>query len=92
MAIFLILVGTFFFAMVFLNVREGLDMKWLVWTLTTIGVLVGVLYLASYIDCQTNRSGYCGMVIALVWVYAAPVALALQQYFHWMRKRKPVLK
>ena len=92
MAIFLVSVGSFFFVMVFLNVREGLDMKWLIWILTTIAVLVGILYLATYLDCLTNKSGYCGMVIALAWVYVAPVVLTMQQLVYWIRKRKPVLK
>ncbi|MER3373605.1 MAG: hypothetical protein RIM83_03125 [Allomuricauda sp.] len=87
MAIYLILVGVLFLILVYSNVKAGLDTDWLIWTLATIAVLVGVLYLSNYIDCKMNKSGYCGTVPTSIWMYAAPVALCLMQFIYLKRSR-----
>ncbi|MEW2922056.1 MULTISPECIES: hypothetical protein [Flavobacteriaceae] len=87
MAIFLIAVGVIFLVLVYKNVKAGLDKDWLIWTLATIGILVGVLYLSNYIDCEMNNSGYCGMIPTMIWMYAAPVTLCLMQLLYLKKDR-----
>ncbi|MFD2098637.1 hypothetical protein [Flagellimonas iocasae] len=87
MVIFLIVVAVLFLYLVYKNVKAGLDKDWLIWTLATIGILVGVLYLSNYIDCRMNNSGYCGMIPTMIWIYAAPVTLCLMQLVYLKRSR-----
>lgn len=85
MGIFLIVMGIIFLVLVYRNMKAGLDKDWLVWTLTTIGVLIGALYLSSYIDCRISKSGNCGMLPTLIWIYTAPIALCMMQFVYLKR-------
>ena len=85
MGMFLIIMGIIFLVLVYRNMKAGLDKDWLVWTLTTIAVLIGTLYLSSYIDCRISKSGSCGMLPTLIWIYIAPITLCMMQFVYLKR-------
>jgi len=87
MGMFLIFVGAIFLVLVYCNMKAGLDKDCLIWTLATIAVLVSILYLSSYIDCRISRSGSCGRIPTLIWVYIAPIALCVMQFVYLNRSR-----
>ncbi|RUA12231.1 MAG: hypothetical protein DSY83_14945 [Flavobacteriia bacterium] len=91
MDIYLTLMGVLFLPLVILNLRRGLDKKWLIWTLGTIAVLVAIMYIASYIQCKIKPGPLCGLPIIVVWLYAAPPILNIQQIINLMRRKRKAI-